>query len=241
MAGGLWRRRISSMKFDRETYFDAVRQNPFGGQLSQSQVDAQEQLLANFELDIYAKYADLRWIAYMLATTFHETAQTMQPISEYGHGEGHEYGIEDPETGQTYYGRGYVQLTWRDNYRRATQKLELFGADDLEWHAGQALEPGIAFEVMAVGMTEGWFTGEALPDYFNEMTDDPVNARAIINNDVASMGETIAGYYHAFLTALQGALIKEPAEPTIDIALMTTGRVTISVTLNGELVLAAGV
>jgi hypothetical protein len=224
-----------AMKFDRTTYFDAVRQNPFGGQLSESQVDAQEQLLVNFERDTYG---DLRWIAYMLATTFHETAQTMQPISEYGHGEGHDYGVEDPETGQTYFGRGYVQLTWRDNYRRATEKLGLIGADDLEWHAGQALDPDIAFQVMDAGMTEGWFTGKALPDYFNETTDDPVNARAIINNDVASMGETIAGYYHAFYIALDDALVEDADRETVDIAITSSKGVTVSVTLNGELILA---
>ena len=56
-------------------------------------------------------------------TTAHETGFTMQPIEEYGKGSGMEYGKPDPETGQTYYGRGYVQLTWRDNYARADEEL----------------------------------------------------------------------------------------------------------------------
>ena len=30
--------------------------------------------------------ADDRWLAYMLATAFHETARTMQPIREFGAG-----------------------------------------------------------------------------------------------------------------------------------------------------------
>jgi len=35
----------------------------------------------------------------------------MQPIEEYGKGKGMKYGSPDPETGQTYYGRGFVQTT----------------------------------------------------------------------------------------------------------------------------------
>lgn len=229
------------MKFDRKIYFDAVRQKPFGGSLDQDQVDGQNAILEVFEA---SEVEDIRWFAYMLATTYHETAQTMLPISEYGHGEGHPYGEQDPETGQTYYGRGYVQLTWRENYARATQELGLEGDDDLEWHAGQALDREIAGVILVGGMVEGWFTGKSLEQYFNDTLDDPVNARAIINADVSTMGKTIAGYHQSFLDALEAALIEEPdpaEEPTIDIALTTTGRVTVSVTLNGEPILAAGV
>ncbi len=44
-------------------------------------------------------------LAYVLATTIHETARTMQPIEEYGRGKGRAYG----PTG--FWGRGFVQLT----------------------------------------------------------------------------------------------------------------------------------
>src|SRR4051794_28194747 len=87
---------------------------------------------------------DLRWLAYALATTFHETAATMLPIAEYGYGAGRPYGVSDFETDQTYYGRGFVQLTWRDNYARADRELDLFADGSLEWHADNALEPPIA-------------------------------------------------------------------------------------------------
>jgi putative chitinase len=205
------------MKFDRKRYFDSVRPKPFGGTLSQGQVDGQEWLLGYFEM---SEVSDLRWFAYMLATTYHETAQTMQPIEEYGKGQGHDYGTSDPETGQTYYGRGYVQLTWRDNYRRASDELNLSDAEDLEWHAELALDKAIAAAVLVYGMSDGWFTGKRLEQYFSETVDDPINARAIINNDVAKMGKTIASYHQAFLEALDEALVTapEPAEePTIDI------------------------
>src|SRR6185369_17418114 len=58
----------------------------------------------------------LEWAAYMLATVFHECAGTWQPIEEYGKGKGLKYGTPDTRTGQVYYGRGYTQNTWYDNY-----------------------------------------------------------------------------------------------------------------------------
>jgi putative chitinase len=205
--------------FDRKIYFEAVRQQPFGGKLKQDQVDGQELLLAAWENQ--PRSDDLRHFSYMLATTFHETAATMRPIEEYGKGKGHTYGKVDPETKQTYYGRGYVQLTWRDNYRRATDKLHLTGADDLEWHASRALDSAIAWQVMSRGMMEGWFTGKSLPQYFDVDTNDPVGARAIINPD--KLGKQVAGYHGNFLAALQAAAIE--AEPPVE-QLVVTVRIT---------------
>jgi putative chitinase len=199
--------------FDRKIYFDAVKQKPFSGKLSQHQVDGQNLLLAAWENQPASD--DLRHFAYMLATTFHETAATMQPIEEFGKGSGHKYGKVDPETKQTYYGRGYVQLTWRDNYARATAKLHLTGADDLEWYASRALDSSIAWQVMSQGMMEGWFTGKSLPQYFDADTNNPTGARAIINPD--KLGKQVAGYHGNFLAALQAAAIEAdpPAEPLV--------------------------
>src|SRR5262245_11098559 len=223
------------MKYDREKYFDAVRQNPFGGSMNQQQVDGQNALLACWEEAPTSD--DVRHFAYMLATTFHETAATMQPIEEYGKGSGHEYGKPDPQTHQTYYGRGYVQLTWRDNYARATQKLELTGEDDLEWHAARALDQTIAYGVMARGMMEGWFTGKKLPTYFDDDTENPVGARQIINPD--NKGQLVAGYYEDFLVALEDAEEEEPPpEPVVHVTITVDAPpgVRVIVTANGDVV-----
>jgi putative chitinase len=212
------------MKFEREKYFDAVRARPFGGSLTQEQVDGQEALLAAWE-EAQPLDDDLRWLAYSLATTKHETASTMQPIEEYGKGAGHPYGVPDPETGQTYYGRGFVQLTWRENYAKATDELGLEGDNNLEVHAERALDPAIAAEVLFTGMTEGWFRPpHALAEFFNDETDDPIGAREIVNGDKSvvpdwsggkSIGELIAGYHADFLAALEASVIRAPApEPT---------------------------
>jgi len=196
--------------FDRRVYFEAVRLKPFGGSLKQDQVDGQNLLLSAWENQPTSD--DLRHFAYMLATTFHETAATMQPIEEFGKGTGHKYGAIDAETKQRYYGRGYVQLTWRENYRRATAKLHLTGADDLEWHASRALDSAIAYQVMSQGMMEGWFTGKSLPQYFDADTNDAVGARRIINPD--KLGAKVAGYHASFLAALQAAATE--AEPPVE-------------------------
>jgi len=66
---------------DRRTFFSYVRRSPFGGRLTSAQVDEMERILAEWER---RRLTDLRHIAYMLATVFHEAAQTMQPIRERG-------------------------------------------------------------------------------------------------------------------------------------------------------------
>lgn len=189
---------------NRDIFFSKVRVAPFGGALSQKQVDGM-----NYMLDAFAKYdwPDLRWISYCFATAYHETAFTMQPISEYG---SQSYLQSKPY--YPYFGRGYVQLTWEDNYRKMGDKL---GVNLLGTGKDRALEPAIAAEVMYSGMRDGDFTGKKLATYFSASVDDPVNARRIINGtDKAS---TIAGYHAKFLDAFEAASIQAPTpepEPT---------------------------
>lgn len=203
------------MKFDRDAYFDQVRASLFGGSMTQQQVDGQNVLLACWEFqEAVAPMDDLRWLAYMLATTYHETAATMWPIEEYGKGAGHPYGEPDPETGQTYYGRGDVMITWKENYEKATAELGLGDTPrDLVWHPERALDTVIAARIMFAGMREGWFTGHALGDFFNDTTDDPVGARQIVNGH--DKDELIAGYHDAFMTALVASFEDVPVKPPL--------------------------
>jgi len=182
---------------DRTVFFDRVRAKPFGGSLTQHQVDG-----LNAILDAADKHGvtDVRHLAYALATAFHETARTMLPIAEYGRGKGRKYGVKG-KYGQVPYGRGYVQLTWDENYERADKELGLGGK--LLKNFDLALDPAIAAAIMFRGMAEGWFTGRRLVHYFSAQIDDPVNARKIINGtDKAAM---IAGYHADFLAALKAA------------------------------------
>ncbi|WP_319798338.1 glycoside hydrolase family 19 protein [Nitrobacter sp.] len=162
---------------NRERFFTPTRMRVFGGILRQSQVDGMTALLNEWE----ARYpnGDPRWLAYELATTTWETAHTMQPIEEYGRGVGQPYGRPDPVTGKAYYGRGFVQLTWKSNY----QKMSGVVGVDLVTHPERALEPAIAAAILFEGMEHGDFTGVGLPRYFNATTENWNGARAIINGD----------------------------------------------------------
>lgn len=231
------------MKFNREIFFDSVRGSLFNGSLTQQQVDGMNYKLSVWEDHPYS--TDLRWLSYPLATSKHETASTMWPIEEYGKGKGMSYGVKDPETGQTYYGRGDVQLTWRDNYTRADRELGFSGADSLEWHADRALDPAVSADVMYKGMVEGWFRqGRYLAKYFNATTDDAFGARDIINGDMnkvpswsngVKIGTLIAGYHDKFLAALKAAQVVEPVPvpETVEIALTVPAGLNVVVTVNG--------
>lgn len=221
------------MRFDRKIFFDTVRPVLFGGKLSQQQVDGMDDILREWETD-HAEW-DLRWLAYALATTKHETASTMWPIEEYGKGKGQPYGEPDPVTGFAYYGRGLVQLTWADNYKKADSELGLTEELSTYWNPKMALDTAVASEIMFLGMYEGWFRKKRFLDYFNDKVDDPYNAREIINGDKTykpswangkTIGNIIKSYHQSFLGALKASQTDEepvqaapkpepvPAEPS---------------------------
>jgi hypothetical protein len=184
----------------RTKFFDSVRGSLFYGTLSQAQVDGMNILLDIWELHFINK--DIRWLAYALATAFHETAETMRPIEEYGEGAGMPYGEPAGPNYQVYYGRGHVQLTHEENYQKGERFLaERYGMEVPMWkYPHRMLEDEPSALVLYDGMIEGWFTGLALPDYFNTEKEDPVHARQVVN--AMDKAEMIAGYYERFKDAL---------------------------------------
>ncbi len=156
--------------------------------------------------------------AYCLATAYHETAHTMQPVKELG---GNAYftrmydiqgnrpdvakrlGNTLPGDGAKFCGRGYVQLTGRANYAKAGQKLGL--GEALLSAPDRAMEDDIAAKVMRFGMEDGWFTGKSLASYLWDnkpgSLDQFINCRKIING--TDRAPLIAGYALDFQTALQ--------------------------------------
>lgn len=142
-------------------------------------------------------------VAYVMATIHHETARTWLPIAEYGRGQGRPYGQACPLTGRrtaTYYGRGYVQLTWLENYHRMAVKLGV----NLVSEPDRAMQPETAWDIIALGMTMGMFTGKALGHYFNRGGADPVGARRIVNG--TDRAEQIASYYETLLPRIKEAM-----------------------------------
>lgn len=178
---------------DRKKFFDGVRNQPFNGKLTKGQVSGMSAILDEWDR---RKMTDLRHLAYMLATTKWETDHTMQPIIEGG---GPNYLRSKKYF--PWYGRGYVQLTWKRNYEAFRPAvLKLFGLDIVE-NADNALDPKVAAYIMFEGMTKGTFTGKKLSDYFNKTTTDWRNARRIINGtDRMDEIATIAKQFYTDLT-----------------------------------------
>lgn len=173
---------------NRKFFFDQARNTLFGGSLNTKQVNGLTAILDEWDAN-YSQNDD-RWLAYMLATTHHETGRTMQPIEEWGKGRGLPYGsqlkmtkdrngkrIPYSDTTEVFYGRGFVQLTWYENYDKAGQKLN----QDFLHNAAGVMELSNATKILFLGMTEGWFTGAKLSTFFNPTTEDWKNARKIIN------------------------------------------------------------
>lgn len=189
---------------DRDIYFAEVRDSMFGGALSQQQVDGQCVLLGLWDYQATGTpMEDERWLAYMLATVYHECATKMWPVTEYGNDEylqSREY--------WPYIGRGFVQLTWEENYRNASAALGLIEDRDLVTHPELALDSLISARILFRGCAEGWFTGKKLGQYFNDTTDDPINARQIVNGN--DDDELIAGYHVTFLGAIEAAQRRGP-------------------------------
>jgi putative chitinase len=185
---------------DRKKFFDEVRESLFNGVLSQRQVDGM-----NYLLDVWERlFAErpVEWLAYALATVFHETAYTMVPLEEYGRGEGKEYGEVTGHHHQAYYGRGHVQLTWEENYIKGEENLaERYGiVAPLHQYPHRMLEYETSALVLYDGMIHGWFTGVGLPDFFDQDKEDPYNARKIVN--ALDKADLIKGYYYEFKEAL---------------------------------------
>lgn len=190
---------------DRKFFFDYVKTNLFKTSLSQKQVDGMNAVLNYWEDN---GFYDGRHLAYMFATIYHETARTMQPIEEFGKGKGRTYGTKTKHSGvkysvpdKIYYGRGFVQLTWYENYELMGRLLgyDLLNSPEL------ALDMVVATRILFEGMTKGSssfgdFTGKCLEQYFNDNTEDPIGARKIING--VDKAETIASYYRVFLKAI---------------------------------------
>ena len=192
---------------DDTAFFRTVRTKL--GALSTGQVNGFNTLL------LACQGAPLSYAAYMLATAWHETAKTMQPIKEMGGpsyytrmydvgGDRPKFCIANGNTcagdGARYYGRGYVQLTWKSNYAKAGAKLgvDLVGNPDL------AMNASLAARIMREGMTGGWFSGKRLSDYLpasgTATRQQYMDARRIING--TDRADLVEDYAQVFEKAL---------------------------------------
>lgn len=182
------------MTFDAAKFFCTIREPSRCGPLKTPQVVGMSEVIGA------ATGAPLAHAAYMLATAWHETARTMQPVRE-------AYWLSEDWRKKhlrywPWYGRGYVQLTWEANYRTADRALGLGGK--LLEDADLAMQPDIAARIMRRGMDEGWFTGvklsAVLPNSGVATRKQYMDARTIINGtDKADLIEDYAQWFERAL------------------------------------------
>lgn len=116
-------------------------------------------------------------VAYTLATVYHETKGTWAPVAE-------AYWLNDPEAYRRklrywpWYGRGYSQLTWEDNYRYMSKVTGYNLIKDPD----MAMHPIVAAEILVHGMLFSfWPGGLTLDRYINDDKTDFYNARRVVN------------------------------------------------------------
>ena len=110
-------------------------------------------------------------------------------------------GNTQPGDGKRFMGRGYVQITGRTNYQKASSLV----GKDLVANPHLALDPEIAAKIIVHGMVNGWFTGKKMSDY-----DNYTGMRRVVNG--TDKAELIAGYAEKFEKALK-AVPASPLEP----------------------------
>jgi len=133
-------------------------------------------------------------ISYVLATTKWETAQTFRPVKEafwkdeaWRKANLHYY---------PYYGRGYVQITWKRNYEKYGKILGL----DLVNNPDLALNHPVALFIVVHGFQTGGFTGRKISDYINAGQTNFIDARRCING--TDRAAEIAALAQGYMTTL---------------------------------------
>ena len=208
------------MRFDRAKFFDGFRPwfHQHGGELRDDHVKNLEFLLTKFEASEWF-FEDVRRVAYATATMHVETfvpktGQRYEPVTEVGPRsyfnkyelkfnprKAKQLGNTQVGDGFLFRGRGYVQITGRDNYIK-------FGIVDTP---DKALDPDFAFHILEQGMRYGLFTRISLNHYINADGCDYENARRVING--TNRAAEIAGY----AIDLEQILTDSAADPAVSL------------------------
>lgn len=125
---------------------------------------------------------DLRQIAYVLGTVYHECR--FKSIKEIRAKPGSDvWKMQEAYWHTGYYGRGFSQLTWLKNYK----KFEAVVNMDLVKNPDLALIPKVGAMILVYGMKHGTFVSNGMASsirldrYFNETTTNWYDARRIVN------------------------------------------------------------
>lgn len=160
---------------------------------------------------------DLSQIAYIFATAHHETnfGRQMREIwtnsARQQKYEANPSNFKVSGAGKRYMGRGYVQLTFLENYRKFSKHLGI----DLEADPEKAADPEIASRVLVLGMDRVGYRSPklVLKKFGTDGNFDFVGARQIINADMnrhskyygTTLGKAIGAQGEKFRDAFDAA------------------------------------
>lgn len=186
---------------NRASFYKALRRSGIPGftRLSQSQVNGIEAILNAFETHGGGK---IKVLAYALATARREVGPGMVPVREgfkktdaqaraFVRRQGRAYARV--VNGHVYYGRGLVQLTWFENYKK----------EGIANNPDRALDLNFSTSLLFRGLRDGRWNSRRkgiefyLPD---DGPDDLKNARRTVN--ITDHWATVADYYRRFVLAI---------------------------------------
>lgn len=214
------------MRFDKVTFFNDYKGR--FGPLKQTEVNGLDFLLDQIEAD--KEFTILRQVAYVLATVKGETG-VFQPLKEKRANPNKQPALfkqQEKYFPSGFFGRGYVQLTFEENYRMAGQKLagtviEVENKDGSKRkltidkgtfvnEPNLVMQPTASYQILARGMREGWFRKRKgvpfkLSDFIKEGSPpDYKGARNIINHP-SSFADKFAGFAEKFELILRASLV----------------------------------
>lgn len=210
------------MTINRKAFFATIKSTLFNGRFSTDQVAGIDAILDQFEgcdprwtayalatayhetggkmtavvenLNYSAKGLRVTFTKYFSVSDAARYARKPEAIANRAYANRMGNGPENSGDGWRFRGRGLVQCTGRDNYRK-------YG---IEENPEKALDPEFAVHMMYDGMTAGKYTGKSLSDYFDATKTDWVGARRIING--TDKADKIAGEAKAFYAAIKAAV-----------------------------------
>lgn len=215
-------------RFDDKIFFDKARVRPFGGQITQQQVDGTMDLL-----EAWFRYAPdpsrMDYLADILAQVYHESATMMIPVTEgsrpgkllsyaqsvdYVKRQGYRYA--KLEGGFVWPGMGRIQNTWFDNAKKWEKRLGL----PFTRNPTLYLDSKIDAKLTVIGFHEGlWRQGKKLSRYLDPppRTMDGLRlavlrSRDIINGDMGKVGPKIVRHFEDFYVACRAAYKPEEQE-----------------------------
>lgn len=189
------------MELDHKKFYDAIRLDL--GPLTQANVSGFELVLS----EAAKRNTEAADLAYICGTAWWESGKTMQPVRE-------AYWLSEAWRKKhlrywPYYGRGLVQLTWKDNYQLVS---DFYGIDFVK-NPDLVLNPQHSVNILFDGMTRGWFTGKELDDFIDDLDESDeedlreyIAARKIVNGTDRQV--EIGKLALRFEKAIRGAIIK---------------------------------